>query len=237
MPQKRSVPRVCLQCGIAFLAVPREVKRGGAKYCSPACAGKTPVRTELRQCEICSQPFVFRYHTTPQGKTRFCSVTCSGIAQRKSLDDILVAYEVNQNGCHIYTGSKDRDGYAKVSWSRNGKRIYLRVTRMILERFHGVDIKDPQTVAMHSCDTPACINPAHITPGTNADNTADMVAKGRQTRGEKNRNAKLTEADVRSIRSSYESGKHNQAELAAIWGVNDRNISQIVRRVSWKHVA
>ena len=160
-----------------------------------------------------------------------------GVASQKSLDDILLDHETNENGCHIYNGSKDEDGYAKVSWSRNGKRVYLRVTRMILERFHGVDISNPRIVAMHSCDTPSCIKPAHIKPGSNADNAADMVAKGRQVRGERNYHSKLTEASVREIRRSYAAGERNQMQLAISWGVSDQNISQIIRRVSWKHVA
>ena len=32
---------------------------------------------------------------------------------------------------------------------------------------------------MHSCDTPACVNPAHLSVGTPRDNHADKTAKGR----------------------------------------------------------
>lgn len=32
----------------------------------------------------------------------------------------------------------------------------------------------------HTCDQPLCVNPSHLFVGTAADNTADMIAKGRR---------------------------------------------------------
>jgi hypothetical protein len=37
MPEKGTVPRVCVTCGRAFLAKPSNVRRGGGRYCSRVC--------------------------------------------------------------------------------------------------------------------------------------------------------------------------------------------------------
>lgn len=38
-------------------------------------------------------------------------------------------------------------------------------------------------LVLHSCDTPLCWNPLHLSAGTHQDNSDDMRSKGRQARG------------------------------------------------------
>ncbi len=87
----------------------------------------------------------------------------------------------------------------------------------------------------HKCDTPPCWNPKHLFAGTDIDNIADKVAKGRQPKGETNGNARLTEFQVTQIRSLRAAG-YKQQDLAEMFGVSQATVGQIVRRVTWKHI-
>lgn len=85
----------------------------------------------------------------------------------------------------------------------------------------------------HSCDNRPCCNPVHLWLGTNEDNMADMVAKGRQARGLRRPESKLTPDLVGLIRSS----KTPERRLAAQLGVSRQAIGNARRRRSWKSVA
>lgn len=86
----------------------------------------------------------------------------------------------------------------------------------------------------HKCDNPPCCNPSHLFLGTNADNMADMVAKGRQRSlcGEDNATAKLTAAQVDEIRRRVAAGDR-QVDVAADFGIIQAHVSRIKRGASW----
>lgn len=94
----------------------------------------------------------------------------------------------------------------------------------------------------HTCDNRACIRPGHLFLGTAADNTADMLRKGRVHgpktvhRGQQNGNSVLLEADVRKIRRLYADGTHTSGHLAPMFGVSQTTICNIVRRKVWVHI-
>src|SRR5690606_32773329 len=80
-------------------------------------------------------------------------------------------------GCTPSTGTLNADGYAVLRRPAPGTRLAHRAA---LAEHLGRPV---QGVAMHRCDNPPCINTDHLREGTQAENNADKVAKGRQRGG------------------------------------------------------
>lgn len=131
--------------------------------------------------------------------------------------------------CWQWSAYLSRDGYGKVNDS-DGKK--LGAHRASYRIAYG-DIPEGLDV-LHRCDNRSCVNPAHLFLGTDQDNMDDMRTKGRQRylRGSELPQAKLTEEQVREIRSSTLA----QRALAAVFGINQALVSRIRRRTSWKHI-
>ncbi len=108
--------------------------------------------------------------------------------------------------------------------------------RMSMELAGKMNVHD-KVVVRHGCDNRRCVNPAHLSLGTLADNSRDMVERGRSCRGVKNPIAKLNDDLVRQMRAEYATGQWEQRPLAAKYGVSQRCLLFIIKREHWKHVA
>jgi hypothetical protein len=136
-------------------------------------------------------------------------------------------------GCIEWTGCRNNFNYGKIS-NEEGKTVYAH--RLVYELKYGPIPKG--MVVLHRCDNPPCCNEDHLFLGTKADNSSDMKSKGRQWRptGEKNKKARLTEADVIEIRRRLATGKETIKEISRSFGVALPTIDSIKAGRNWSHV-
>lgn len=132
--------------------------------------------------------------------------------------------------CWPWTGSRRDAGYGRLGI----RTRTAQVTHLALE-FAGHP-RPQELFAIHSCDNPPCVNPAHLRWGTQLENMADKIARGHDTAGERNGSAILGVEEVRAIRAAYSRGGVTQYELAEDFGVSQSTVGQIVRRGLWKSV-
>lgn len=158
--------------------------------------------------------------------------------KRLSLSEALKNYwtKVDRRGpdeCWPWLGAATDRGYGQCG--AGGKCLATHVALAIT----GQPRPSEHHLALHSCDNPPCVNPAHLRWGFVIDNVADRKARGRcrpfgrnWPRGERHRNAKLTTDLVRYIRQS----PATTLELAAELGVTNQCISRVRLRQTWQHV-
>lgn len=111
-------------------------------------------------------------------------------------------------------------GYGRIT--RDGVKLYVH--RAAWEQANG-PIPAGATI-LHTCDCPSCLNPAHLVCATQADNTADMVAKGRQ-RGN------LTKAQVLEIDRLDRTGDWSHAKLSRKFKVSETSIRRLLSGATW----
>jgi len=155
-----------------------------------------------------------------------------------TIESILKRKTVDSNGCWNWTGSLKDNGYAQVSF--RGHKEYVH--RLVYKQFQGkIPKKKPQI--LHRCDNRACFNYKHLFPGTQADNVADMISKGREASpkqkarvGVLNGRAVLTPSLVKAIRREYKrySRTYGSRPLGIKYGVHDSHIRLIIKGGTWK---
>jgi HNH endonuclease len=153
----------------------------------------------------------------------------------KSLEErFLTKINKTEAGCWEWTAFKNKLGYGQISMGRRGEG------RSLAHRVSYSIYKESIPAGMlicHACDNPGCVNPDHLFMGSQSDNMRDCSNKGRVNKsikllGEKHARSKLSEDDVRLIRST----KGRTTELSKQLGITTANIKYIRRGETWRHV-
>lgn len=131
-----------------------------------------------------------------------------------------------ESGCWFWIGSK-RKGYGLLQHNKRTSSAH----RVAYEVFNGPIPKG--LVVRHGCDNPSCINPDHLTLGTQLENVRDREVRNRRdVKGEQIGTSKLTVAEVLEIKKSSDS----LDVLAERYGVDRSNVWAIRSGKSWKHL-
>jgi hypothetical protein len=132
---------------------------------------------------------------------------------------------VPESGCWLWLGNPNASGYGLVT--HMGRSILAHRAAHII--FKGA-IPEGMEVC-HKCDTPLCINPAHLFAATHGENMRDAHRKGRKSnKRESNPRAKVTSSQVAAIRND---GRLVRV-IARDFGISPAAVSMIRTGRNWK---
>ncbi len=142
-------------------------------------------------------------------------------------------------GCWEWRGAKNEHGYGVIGKGGGKKSGNIKAHRLSYQIFRHANLAREQFIC-HRCDNPPCVNPDHLFVGTQRDNIADMIAKGRNSNppiryGESNHNAKLTKKSIPKIRRLFKRGTSSR-KIARLHSVDKNTILAIINHKTWRHV-
>ena len=193
-----------------------------------------------RPCAACGTSFRPYKSNVKRGGGRYCSKRCGCKAVSRPPRTPVTTIEQRfwsrvrkGEGCWLWRGGGGHS-YGRLAADEGGHDGPLVYAHRLAYKLHHGSIPDDLFV-LHRCDNPRCVNPAHLFLGTVNDNHDDMVAKGRNRKGEQCSYAKLTEDDVVELRLRRAAGESLES-LSAAFNVATGTAYDACHRRTWKHV-
>lgn len=187
-----------------------------------------------RNCLGCGEPFTrpfIRSRKHPVYCSQSCQWTHANPRSRPMADRFWEKVEVlGYDDCWLWIGAIHKGGYGQFKMGTRNvgahQAAWIIANGPIPDGLH----------VLHSCDVRytaddrtnrRCCNPRHLWLGTNAENVADKVAKGRSKLGREKRHsaAKLTDEQVNAIKANVD-GK-STAALSREFGIDRKGIWQM----------
>lgn len=132
--------------------------------------------------------------------------------------------------CWLWQSTLSKKGYGAFGLGPRTAHKVLAAHRVAWRLTHG-DIPMGLQVC-HSCDRPSCVRPDHLFVGTAADNSRDMMQKGRDQRNGAKWNARLTAKQVRQIHRATD----RQEDTALRFGISSSMVAMIQTGRTWRHL-
>lgn len=130
------------------------------------------------------------------------------------------------------TGSERK--YYSVSLSRPGETSTIKIHTLVLNAFVGPPAEGMECRHLNGDSFDNCL--CNLAWGTRMDNQADKEAHGRAVWGESHGHTTITEETAREIKKLALKGDLMQQEIADMFGVGVRVVSQIKTGTNWKHL-
>jgi len=130
----------------------------------------------------------------------------------------LLSHTTPFGECLEWQGATDRHGYGRVSRVTYGESLAHRAVYR-----HAIGPVPEGLGLLHECDNPRCVNPKHLTPGTQLENMNDAKLKGVRL-GETPK--KVSDEVLVAILSRLAKGE-KQREIAQAYGISEGYLSSI----------
>lgn len=154
-----------------------------------------------------------------------------GIYKVSSLGNIKNIKRKRLLGKHLNTG-----GYQHAVLSKQGKRTYCRVHRLIAQTFlghsNGLHVNHKNGIKTDN----RVENLEWITPKENSLHATRILRPRRRQKGEQNSGARLSVEDVRQIKQLLSNGELSQTEIGKRFDVAISTIGRISRAEQWGHL-